>query len=211
MEKRVGRVYIIKNKVDDCIYIGSTIKTLNERFSKHKKDQKIKDYFIYLYMEDIGIDNFYIELLEEFENITKDDLRKKEQEYIEKYKNINEDIVLNTNNAYTNIQEYKKQYDKQYYEANKDKKKEYDKQYNKDNKDKKKQYREANKDKKKEYDKNVYQFKKILKELRQIGYNISSDSLKEHKIVTSEEYIIKLDDGKIMKYYKNKEQKFVFE
>jgi len=31
-----GRIYIIRSKQTDKIYIGSTVETLNIRFSKHK-------------------------------------------------------------------------------------------------------------------------------------------------------------------------------
>jgi hypothetical protein len=36
-----GKIYIIKNKNDTSkIYVGSTIETLNSRYSKHKHDSK---------------------------------------------------------------------------------------------------------------------------------------------------------------------------
>lgn len=83
-------VYIIKNTINDKVYIGQTYKNLNKRFKEHKRVAKggkikYKSSFsaihsaINLHKEN----NFYIELLEKFE--TKDKMNDGEIFYIEKY------------------------------------------------------------------------------------------------------------------------------
>lgn len=88
--KNFGSIYIIKNFVNDKVYIGKTIESIEVRFQEHKKNcnrENCKDRPLYRAMNKHGIDKFYVELLEKCEiNI----LSQKEQEYIllyDSYKN----------------------------------------------------------------------------------------------------------------------------
>ena len=61
-------IYIIRNVVDDKVYVGSTCKDIENRLKKHVSNHKTADkmhYKLYTHMRDIGKDNFYIELLDE--------------------------------------------------------------------------------------------------------------------------------------------------
>lgn len=61
-------IYIIKNKVNDKVYIGKTNLTLEKRFQEHCKDSKkfLKESRpLYRAMNKYGIENFFIEQLEE--------------------------------------------------------------------------------------------------------------------------------------------------
>lgn len=82
---KTGLIYIIKNRVNDKVYIGQTTTTLRTRFTQHFKNSTVKSrhYKLYNAIKKYGKDNFYIELLEN--NIPINLLDQKEIEYIEKY------------------------------------------------------------------------------------------------------------------------------
>ena len=62
-----GRIYCIRNTIDDDIYVGSTCQPISKRMAKHRIDMKgyKKDRKLYSKMNELGIDNCYIELIEE--------------------------------------------------------------------------------------------------------------------------------------------------
>jgi len=153
-----GKIYKIIDNTNGDIYIGSTIQSLSNRLSGHKKayksylNGKIKTY---IKSFDIIKNNDYkIVLIENYSCNNKEELIMREQYYID---NTN---CINKNRAYISkeqLQEYqkeqKKQYyidntdciikrNKQYYINNKEKRKEYDKQYRIDNKEYHKEYRQ---------------------------------------------------------------------
>ena len=78
----IGRIYIIKNTVNDKVYIGQTVNTIEYRFYCHKlcaKDNaKTK---LYKAMYDLGKENFYVELLVECD-VTSSELTLLEYNYI---------------------------------------------------------------------------------------------------------------------------------
>jgi len=121
-----GIVYQIICNITDEVYIGSTY-DLKKRGYLHKKLNCSSKNII-----ERG--NYTTKILEEFEDITTIELRKKEQEYILK---IN---CINVNNAYTDQKEYDKKYNYDYYHKYKDEKRESkkitDKEYYNKNKDK---------------------------------------------------------------------------
>ena len=81
-----GRVYIIKNKVNNKVYIGQTKLSVEERWKYHKRASRDKNkiqYKFYKAINEIGIDNFYYEILEN--NILEEKLEEKEVYYISLY------------------------------------------------------------------------------------------------------------------------------
>ena len=63
---RYGRIYIIKNTVNDKVYVGQTKVSLKLRFQNHLSAARNgKDYIIGKAIRKYGEDKFYIELLEE--------------------------------------------------------------------------------------------------------------------------------------------------
>lgn len=79
-------IYIIKNTINNKVYIGQTCQSLHERFMQHRKPSIIKQrgtYKLYNAMEKYGKENFYCELLED--NISESEIDNKEIYYIEKY------------------------------------------------------------------------------------------------------------------------------
>ena len=97
------KIYIIKNDVDDKVYIGSTTqKHLCDRMWKHSSssmDPKSNGYncSLYQHMRKLGQFAFEMELLEEYPCETKLQMVKKEQEWMDKYDN--SDNLLNQRRA----------------------------------------------------------------------------------------------------------------
>lgn len=63
-----GFIYKITNDINDKIYIGKTLSSIDKRFAEHKKDScRIQEQVRPLYraMNKYGCDNFHIELVEE--------------------------------------------------------------------------------------------------------------------------------------------------
>lgn len=151
-------IYIITSNFDNAIYVGST-NNLEQRISFHKKsflnDKSCKyNYNIYQFIrENGGLENFSISSIEEFDCDNVLEARQREQYFINSYSNSGY-ILLNKNNAFTNV----KQYRKDYYEANIENIKENTKKYRNENKGKYKEYMKnyaaENKEKIIEYRKN---------------------------------------------------------
>jgi len=104
-----GKIYIIRTKLSDECYIGSTIQPLKKRYNDHKNDGSNSK----ILFEKYGYDNCYIELLENYPCENKTELRKREGEYMKMYW----DKCVNKNIAGRDIKEYQIEY----FEANKDK------------------------------------------------------------------------------------------
>lgn len=84
--KRLYSIYIIRNTVNDKVYIGQTSQSVEERFNQHKKTSTFKQrgtYKLYNAMAKYGKDVFYVETLESSIPIT--DIDEKEKYYIELY------------------------------------------------------------------------------------------------------------------------------
>lgn len=85
-----GYIYCISNKINSHKYVGKTIRNIQDRFLEHCRDsqkEKCENRPLYKAMRKYGIENFYIQLLEEVEL---QDLENKEQFWINKldtYKN----------------------------------------------------------------------------------------------------------------------------
>jgi len=184
-----GKVYCIRNTINDKIYVGSTIQGLSVRMAEHRRrSKKNNNMKIYFALRELGVNNFYIELIENYDCKTKEELRAREQYYIRLYdcfKNgynnncAKRDVIKNQE-----MLEYYKNYNEKRYEENKDQinkrnKKfyennkvnisEYSREYYIKNKDhinnRNKDYNNRNKDKISECSKNHYEKNKesILK------------------------------------------------
>lgn len=176
MDYKNAKIYKIVSYQTDDIYIGSTCQPLYKRFGEHKKDYKnwlntgkkyVSSYEILKY------DDAHILLIEEFPCENKEQLRKKEGEYIRELKCVNKLIAGRTNREwFMDNKEHITEYQKEYKEINKEKIQEYNKQYLEMNKEKlkedNKQYYQMNKDALSQYKKNYYQSNKyeILERIR---------------------------------------------
>lgn len=85
-----GYIYAIQNDFDDNIYIGSTTKTPEQRFTEHKNTaRKNPSTPIHLYMAMHGIEHFYVTSLKEVEFTCIKELEQKEKEVIKDYGKLN--------------------------------------------------------------------------------------------------------------------------
>ena len=78
-----GTIYIIKNQINDKVYIGQTIQTPIRRWQAHLSDSKDKNTHLYRAMRSYGVENFYMEILED--GIPTSQLSDREIYYINKY------------------------------------------------------------------------------------------------------------------------------
>jgi hypothetical protein len=162
-----SKIYKLICDNSDLIYIGSTTQKLYKRLNEHKKkDCSSKKLF------ELG--NVKIILIEEVKCENKEQLIKREQYYIDKYKN----NIINDNNAYTDQKKYNKEYRIKNKDKIKEKRKEWNKEYCIKNKDKIKEYRIKNKDKNKEY---YIKNKDIIKEKRK-------EYFKEYRIKNKDKF-----------------------
>ncbi len=84
---KTAKIYKIVNTITEDIYIGSTIQTLKRRFTSHKSNVNLnKNNKLYNFMREKGVNNFSIELIEEFEFENKTIIGYKEKKYFEKFK-----------------------------------------------------------------------------------------------------------------------------
>jgi len=154
----LGKIYMIYPKVDNAddgdVYYGSTVDTLSRRMSSHRTVKKCNSKLLF---DKYGLENCFIELVEEYPCETKQQLNRKEGEYIRNHKCVNKNIAGRTH--------------KEWYDDNSDKKKEYNKQRNIDNRDKIKELNKQN------YVKNRNKILEYQKEYR----TDNPDKIKEFK------------------------------
>ena len=147
---RNGKIYKVFNTIDDSIYIGSTVQSLSHRMIKHKDDVKSnKEYqtTICKLMKQLGVEHFYIELVESYPCDSKEELNAREGFWIKQLATVNKQITGRSR--------------KEHYQDNKiqiqEKSKEYRKQYKIDNKEtilaRNKEYYQRTKEHKQEYQK----------------------------------------------------------
>ena len=84
-----GKIYIIRCKCDDeLIYIGLTCQALSQRMGQHRRDasnQKTKHTNFHETMQNIGVSNFYNELLENYGCERNEQLLTREGECVREY------------------------------------------------------------------------------------------------------------------------------
>ena len=121
-----AKIYTIRSPQTDEIYIGSTIDSLAKRFYKHKSNLKAYQNGKYRYTTSFKLlekyDDCYIELLENYPCVDKNELQRREGELIRVNNNkcVNKKIEGRTPKQYK--EDYKdkiKEQAKQYYQDNK--------------------------------------------------------------------------------------------
>ena len=137
-----GKICKIFNSIDDEIYVGTTIEKLSKRMAHHRGCVNMDKYNgkLYQHMRSLGVDQFYIELVEIFPCETIEELLAKEGEWIMKIGTLNMKVSGGT----------KQETDKHYYNKNRATIDEQQKLYYENNreiiKQNVKEYREVNLD-----------------------------------------------------------------
>ena len=131
-----GEIYLIKCKINNLLYIGSTIRQLDVRMKQHMRDMyKFTNFKLYKAMKEFEPNNFNIDLLEEFEYTNIKELRRREGKYIQLIKPLlNKNVAGRTLKEYNednkeSLKLYRKLYYRKYREAHKEKIKQYRKDY----------------------------------------------------------------------------------
>ena len=118
-----GKIYSIRNYIDTDIYVGSTCQALSKRMTDHRRsinNTRDKHMLLYCKMRVFGVENFYIELLEECECENKEQLRAKEGEYVRTMGSLNRRIEGRTIKEWRDENnEYLKEQKQIYYQENK--------------------------------------------------------------------------------------------
>ena len=181
-----AKVYKIINDIDDKIYVGSsTYYRLCERMNVHRHHAKDesgrRNSKLYLFMREIGISHFKIELIEKYECKTSQELKEREQHWIDELKpELNMFRAIENPNYEKECRNKEERNKKcnEYYHLNKEIILEQMKEYREKNKEliseKKKIYREANKDK--------IALKKAEKITCECGKIITKSHLSRHKL-----------------------------
>ena len=94
-----GKIYCIRNNINDDIYVGSTTQPLCKRMAWHRQDakkEKRKHQTFYSKFNEIGIENCYIELIEDCPCESLEQLRKREGHYIREMGTLNHKIAGRT-------------------------------------------------------------------------------------------------------------------
>jgi len=117
MDYKSGKIYCIRNFINEEIYVGSTTQPLSKRMAWHRRDRNLNIMAkrpLYKLMGEIGVEHFYIELIEEYPCDNKDQLRAREGFYIRKQGTLNKVIIGRTKKEYTeDTKEQRHQYDKE--------------------------------------------------------------------------------------------------
>ncbi len=99
-----GKIYTIRCRVDNnLIYVGSTLQPLSKRWNQHKTTYNKPNIFLYQKFNELGVDNFYIELYENVQCENKEQLRKREGEVIREIGTLNMQIAGRTQKEYIDI------------------------------------------------------------------------------------------------------------
>ena len=170
-----GKIYKIYNTINDDIYVGSTTLKLCERMRDHRKGYRHRTrqhYPLYKAFIEHGVEHFFIELIEKCPCNDKDELRKKEGEYIKDLKpSLNRFVAGRTK--------------KEYYEDNKERISKVQQEYYNNNKEQIKQYLEENKEHRAQQKKTYYENNKETTVLRKVececGCAINRGSLMRHQ------------------------------
>lgn len=143
---QLSKIYKIYSPSKNLIYYGSTTQTLSQRFnehiSRHKKYNIDNNYCAYVSSFLIlDCEDYKIELVEEYACNNKQQLLKKEAEYIKNNECINKEVPLRTKREWKiDNADIIKEKDKQYYLNNADKIKQYNRQYHINNRAKINEY-----------------------------------------------------------------------
>ena len=83
----LGKIYTIRSSETVGVYVGSTCDNLAKRFGGHKASYKLNQNVSSKHIFDYGIENAYIELLENYPCNSKEELHKREGEHIRMMEN----------------------------------------------------------------------------------------------------------------------------
>jgi hypothetical protein len=176
-----GKIYKLQCN-DGHFYIGSTTSLLKYRKRGHVLDSaKYPERKIYNHINKIGWENVKIQLVEDYPCDSRKELIEREDYYIKKEKEINNQLCLNFNRSYVPLEE-KKENMKKYYEEHKEDIIEKHRVYVKENeehiKDYRKSYNKINSERRSAYTKEyVKQHPEETKETKKLYYEKNKEEI----------------------------------
>lgn len=188
-----GKIYKIVDIGYNKCYIGSTTEPLSKRMERHRKLHKRYletgkvDTRCRLIFEEFGVENCKIELLENYPCMTKEELLRKEGEYIQNTDCVNRYVAGRTPQEYKQL--HKERYSKnqkEWYEQNKEyviqRSREYQEKHKEEIAQRRKEYYEQNKEQINEKKKTYYKknFEKIKQQKAEYSRN-NKDFLSQKK------------------------------
>ena len=182
-----GKIYQLTNAVNDEIYVGSTIEDLHTRLYKHKHDAGRMQTPIYKLMGEIGKDNFYIELIENYPCNSRTELLAREGHFIRERGTINKQIAGRGKKEYYNdnkerIADWGKKYREVNHETRNAQKREHYQQHKELLKEISKEYRDTHKEQQKEYMKRwMADNKESISEKKRIYAEANKDKLQAYQ------------------------------
>ena len=139
MDYSNGKIYKIINTITDDVYVGSTCNSLEKRLIKHKSEMNCNTYSkkkLHQKMRELGVDVFYIKLIQDAPCESKAELRAIEGKYIREIGTLNKHIAGRTQPIYIQeTKDQKREYDKNYREARQEQISERRKKHCEDNKE----------------------------------------------------------------------------
>lgn len=184
-----GKIYCVRNNIDDDVYVGSTTTTLCKRMAKHRestKSKEKKDRKVYAKMNEIGAEQFYIELIENYPCETLEQLRQREGYYIREMGTLNTQVAGRTKQGWANDhKEHRKQQHQDYYKQHKEKYNQQSKLWREEHVEEMQEYKkkwyEANKEELTTKQKERYENKKEEIQQKQAEYrDKNKDKLNEY-------------------------------
>jgi hypothetical protein len=91
-----GKIYQIINTINDEVYVGSTCSSLSIRMCKHRYYVNHCNTPVYKAFKEIGVGNLLIELIEYYPCNTKEELNRREGEWIRKIGTLNRMVAGRT-------------------------------------------------------------------------------------------------------------------
>jgi hypothetical protein len=178
VDYKKGKIYQIKNTIDDDIYVGSTTNTLEGRMKGHRQgsNTKCKQHMIlYNKMNEYGFDKFFVELIEEYPCNSKIELGAREGHWIKERGTLNKIIQGRTKQD-----------------------------WNDENKDVKHNWYVKNLDKIREQMQNNPKYK--AKVVCECGLEVSQRHLNEHKITLTHQRRMGVEEEHIISHYDKEKQ-----
>ena len=210
-----GKIYSIRNYITNDIYVGSSCEPhLSRRMVKHRSqmnNERDQNMQLYQKMRELGVENFYIELIEDYPCENNDQLRAREKHYIREMATLNKRVETRTVKEWRednkeHIQEWRKQHYQEHQEEIKEKVKQYAEENPEKVKQQKKDYYEQHKEQIKaranEYRENNQE---LVKERKKDYYERNKEDIKAKSKAYREENIEADKQIKKDYYERNKE------
>lgn len=186
MDYSNGKIYKILNTITDDVYVGSTTQPLRKRLYGHKKtltDNRYDKTKFYCKVRELGFENFYIELIENYACKTREELLAREGKWIREISTLNKLIAgRDSKGYYDDNAEMLKQKAKDFRKQNP----EYLKNNNKD-------YKEKHKERLKEHRKKT----QAIKHLCECGQYYTSEHRARHLRSKRHEQLLKENEEDI--------------